>query len=79
LASKNLKRRLILKKIVKIRYFKSINPFRYPIISVSQSITETDMGDYNVSATVFVDELVFAQLNVSLQSLRKHLRSLILF
>jgi 3-hydroxyacyl-[acyl-carrier-protein] dehydratase len=63
LASENLNRPLFLQKIVKIRYFKAINPVNNVIINVTLNISEKEAG-YNVSATISWDEIVFAQLSM---------------
>ncbi|MDR1594919.1 MAG: hypothetical protein LBS43_10635 [Prevotellaceae bacterium] len=66
LVSENRNRRLVLKKIAKVRYFKSINPVEYPVIFVSLTVADTDEGDCNVVATVFSGDVTFTQLSMAL-------------
>jgi 3-hydroxyacyl-[acyl-carrier-protein] dehydratase len=63
LVAENLACPLFLQKIAKVRYFKAINPVDNAEISISLNISGKE-GAYNVSATVFSDDVVFSQLSL---------------
>jgi 3-hydroxyacyl-[acyl-carrier-protein] dehydratase len=54
---------IFLQKIVKVRYFKAINPLAHAIVNISLNISEKE-ETYNVSATVFSGDIVFSQLSL---------------
>ncbi|MDR2382509.1 MAG: hypothetical protein LBD76_01320 [Prevotellaceae bacterium] len=63
LVAENIEPPLFLQKIVKIRFFKAINPIENPKISISLIISG-EKNKYDISARVFSDEIVFAQLSL---------------
>jgi 3-hydroxyacyl-[acyl-carrier-protein] dehydratase len=58
---------LFLQKIVKVRYFKAINPVDNAVINISLNISEQD-DSYSISATVFSGDAVFSQLSLILRN-----------
>jgi 3-hydroxyacyl-[acyl-carrier-protein] dehydratase len=63
LIAENLEYPLCLQKIVKVRFFKAINPVDNAAINISLTISKKERI-YSVSATVFVDDTVFSQLSL---------------
>jgi 3-hydroxyacyl-[acyl-carrier-protein] dehydratase len=54
---------LFLQKVVRVRYFKAINPLAHAVINISLNVSEKE-GAYSVSATVFSEDVIFSQLSL---------------
>jgi 3-hydroxyacyl-[acyl-carrier-protein] dehydratase len=66
LVAENVVCPLFLQKIVKVRYFKAINPVDNAVINISLNIFEKE-ENYNVFATVFSGNVIFSQLSMILR------------
>jgi hypothetical protein len=64
LSEEKLNRKLFLQKVVRVRYFKAINPVDSDTVNVSLDISVKD-GGYDAAATVFSGETVFSKLSLS--------------
>ncbi|MDR0385681.1 MAG: hypothetical protein LBH60_06355 [Prevotellaceae bacterium] len=71
LVEENIACPFFLQKIVKVRYFKAINPVNNAEITISVNISARESA-YSISATVFSGAIIFSQLSIVLNTQVTH-------